>query len=83
MTNDQIDQTTAILLDLIKAGSSIYPPLAIAAPIISSFVQHQTAQLKAGLAAGTIVPDGKGGFISQAWAADPRHQLNPDGSFKF
>lgn len=82
MTNDEIDQTAAVVIDLLKVGASFYPPLAIAAPILSSFVQHQAAQLKTGLAAGTILPDGKGGFVSTAWATDPRHQLNPDGSFK-
>ncbi len=82
MTNEQIDETAAVVIDLIKVGSSFYPPLAFAAPILSSFVQHQAAQLKSGLAAGTILPDGRGGFVSSAWAADPRHQLNPDGSFK-
>lgn len=30
-----------------------------------------------------LVPDGKGGFITKEWADNPRHQLNPDGTFKF
>ncbi len=83
MTNDQIDETTTVVLDLIKAGASFYPPLAIAVPILSSFVKHEAANLKAGVAAGVILPDGKGGFVSSAWAADPRHQLDEHGNFKF
>jgi hypothetical protein len=30
-----------------------------------------------------LVPDGRGGFVTQPWAADPREQLNPDGTFKY
>ena len=30
----------------------------------------------------TLVPDGQGGYVTKAWAADPRLELNPDGSFK-
>ncbi len=28
------------------------------------------------------VDGGWGGFVTEAWAKDPREQLNPDGSFK-
>lgn len=83
MTSDEIDHTAAVILDLIKIGADVYPPLAFAAPILSSYVRIEAAKLKSGVAAGTILPDGRGGFVTQAWAADPRHQLNPDGSFKY
>ncbi|WP_020177043.1 hypothetical protein [Methyloferula stellata] len=29
------------------------------------------------------VAGGAGGFVTKQWADDPRHQLNPDGSFKY
>lgn len=29
------------------------------------------------------VAGGAGGFVTKPWADDPRHQLNPDGSFKY
>ena len=29
-----------------------------------------------------LVPDGRGGYVTKEWAANPRMQLNPDGSFK-
>lgn len=38
--------------------------------------------LKSGLADGSLLPDGQGGIISRAWADDPRHALNPDGTFR-
>jgi hypothetical protein len=63
MTEDQIDQAGTIILDLLKIGASFYPPLAVAAPIISSFIKIEGAKLKTGLAAGTILPDGQGGFV--------------------
>ena len=81
-TPAEIDATVTIITDLIKVGAAVYPPLAVASPLIMSFVQYEAANIKAGLAAGVIVPDGRGGFVSTAWATDPRHQLNPDGSFK-
>ena len=28
-----------------------------------------------------LVPDGKGGFVSESWVADPRHKLDKDGNF--
>lgn len=34
------------------------------------------------VAALVPVNGGAGGFVTKAWAADPREQLNPDGSFK-
>ena len=29
----------------------------------------------------SLKPDGAGGWISESWAKDKRHQLNPDGTF--
>lgn len=34
------------------------------------------------IATGNLVPDGRGGWVSKEWIADPRHQLNDDGTFK-
>lgn len=31
---------------------------------------------------GPVVADGKGGYVTKSWVDDPRHQLNPDGTFK-
>jgi len=40
------------------------------------------AEINSGTLTADLVPDGQGGFISKAWAEDPREQLNADGSFK-
>jgi hypothetical protein len=32
---------------------------------------------------GPVVSDGFGGEVSKEWADNPRHQLNPDGTFKY
>ncbi len=85
--------TTAenVLLDLLpivlKFAAGFDPPLAMALPfvqpVIASVIRHWFASLRSGLVTGEILPDGQGGFVSKAWADDPRHQLNPDGTFKF
>jgi hypothetical protein len=63
VTPGDIDTTETVLIDLLKVGAVFYPPLAVALPIVTSFIQQQTANLKTGLANGTIVPDGQGGFV--------------------
>jgi hypothetical protein len=83
MTTDDIAHVEALMFDLLKVGAQFYPPLAIALPILQSLVIYEGAKIRAGLADGSIIPDGQGGFVSKAWAEDPRHQLNPDGSFRF
>ena len=83
MAPEDIDRVEAIILNLVTIGAEFYPPMAIAIPILQSLVKYESAKIKAGLADGTIIADGRGGFVSREWAADPRHQLNPDGSFKF
>jgi hypothetical protein len=82
-TPAEIDEAVTIITDLITVGSLLNPQLAIAAPLITDVIRYGATNLKAGIAAGAIVPDGQGGFVSKTWADDPRHQLNPDGSFKF
>jgi hypothetical protein len=77
-----IDMAVATILDLLKIGATFYPPLSIAAPAISMFINFEAHKLKTGLADGSVLPDGQGGFVSKAWSDDPRHALNPDGSFK-
>lgn len=83
MAPEDIDRVEAILLDLVTIGAEFYPPMAIAVPLLQAIVKYEGMKIKAGLANGTIIADGSGGFVSRAWADDPRHQLNPDGSFKY
>jgi hypothetical protein len=62
MAPEDIDRMVAVMTDLLKVGSAFYPPLAVAAPILTSFIQNEASKLHVGLANGTIVPDGRGGF---------------------
>lgn len=80
-TPAQIDEAVTIITDLIKIGAIIYPPMAVASPILTSVVQAEAANIKAGLASGNIIPDGKGGFVTKTWANDPRHAIGQDGNF--
>ncbi len=63
MTADEIDHAAQAVLDLITIGADFYSPIAVAAPILSSFVRAEAARLKTDLAAGKIKPDGLGGFV--------------------
>jgi hypothetical protein len=63
MAPEDIDRMVAVMTDLLKVGSVFYPPLAVAAPILTSFIHNEASKLHAGLANGTIVADGKGGFV--------------------
>ena len=82
MVQEDIDLLEAVLIDAVKVGAAAYSPLAIATPLLTSAIKHYGTYLRAGVAAGYIVGDGQGGFVTKAWAEDPRHQLNADGSFK-
>ena len=59
----EIDTGAEVLLGLLKLGGSFYPPLGAAYPILNYVVTREVANLKTGLANGTIVPDGQGGFV--------------------
>lgn len=63
MTPDQIDQAAAAVSDLVKVGAVFYPPLAPFVPIIQGFIIYEARKLKSGIADGSIVPDGRGGFV--------------------
>ena len=60
---ENIDKGAAVILDLLKVGAKLYPPLAAAIPILSMFIRLQAHKIKVGLADGTIVPDGAGGLV--------------------
>jgi hypothetical protein len=75
--NEEIDVAVAVLGDLLKAGSTFYPPLAVAAPAISMFVKFEANKLKTGIADGSIVPDGRGGLVPNT-----NSRVMPDGSLR-
>ncbi len=86
MVPEDIDRAETIGLDILKIAIESYaqtnPIAALALPILEAMIRDYMARIRAGVAAGVIVPDGRGGFVTKAWADDPRHQLNPDGTFK-
>jgi hypothetical protein len=82
MTEPQLEEAAAITIGALKFAALFNPELAAAMPLITGAIQGGIAHMKAGIAAGEILPDGQGGFVSKTWANDPRHALNPDGSFK-
>lgn len=52
--------------------------------IVSTLLPYVFGELNK-IGAQPLIPvaGGAGGFVSTSWADDPRHQLNPDGSFKY
>jgi hypothetical protein len=82
MTEPQLEEAAAIVLGVLKFGALFNPELAAALPFITSVIQGENARIKSGLADGSVIATAKGDFVSSQWAADPRHALNPDGSFK-
>jgi hypothetical protein len=58
-----IDEVSTILQDTIGIVTSVYPAFAIAAPFLKGFIKTEAHKLKNGLADGTMVPDGEGGFV--------------------
>jgi hypothetical protein len=52
--------------------------------IVSTLLPYVFGELSK-IAAEPLIPvaGGAGGFVTQEWADDRRHQLNPDGSFKY
>ncbi|MGO9008069.1 MAG: hypothetical protein ACLQIQ_08490 [Beijerinckiaceae bacterium] len=70
---------------ILEIAGLFFPPAAVAANDLqlADAVINFFAPIVAAIFIGqNLVPDGAGGYVSQAWAADPREQLNPDGTFK-
>ncbi len=68
---------------ILKAISVVYPPAAVAEEGVAVVGGVLTVILPVLIAwAKTLQPDGRGGFISASWAADPANKINPDGTFE-
>lgn len=63
MTSVEASQILALFDAVVNAEAIANPKLAILAPIIKWFVSDQLHKLEAGVANGSIVPDGKGGYV--------------------
>lgn len=72
------DNQVAFAEDMLAEAGVVFPPAAMVARGIEVFlfINKMTA------GRGPIMPDGRGGYVTQSWADDPRHQLNRDGNFK-
>jgi hypothetical protein len=77
MTTEEIDMAEAAILDLIKIGTAYYPPLAVSAPFIATFIKFEATKIRVGLADGSIVPDGQGGLVPVT-----NSRVMPDGSLR-
>ena len=83
MTSAEIDIAEEGALALLKIGAVLNPEVALAAPGIAVVIRFGFHAFRSGIAAGTIIPDGAGGFVTKAWAEDKRHMLKADGRFKY
>jgi hypothetical protein len=79
LASGKYDREAAFGEHILSGLGLVFPPAAMVEKGIEVFLVIN--KMTAGR--GPVVPDGRGGFIYQSWADDPRHQLNPDGSFKF
>ncbi len=73
-TELSIDEALSIAGDLGVPYASLASALL---PLVWPLINNEIAGF------AHLLPDGRGGFVSKAWAEDPRHALNPDGSFKY
>ena len=58
-----IDEVVLILSDALKVAAVVYPPIAPAIPILNAVIALESGRLKSGLSDGSVVPDGRGGFV--------------------
>jgi hypothetical protein len=74
VTELSIDEALSIAGDLGVPYASLASALL---PLLWPLINKEIASF------GHLVSDGKGGFVTEAWASDPRHALTPDGKFKY
>ena len=63
MTPEQLADGEAAIEKIVAFISDFYPPLKMFAPLIDAFLRQQVAIIKAGVADGSIIADGQGGFV--------------------
>jgi len=89
LLSQQFESDLVDIADLLGIIGLAVPPVAVAANDLRTFamiltVMHSLASglIALGLFSKPLIPDGQGGFVTQAWADEEDHQLNADGSFK-
>jgi hypothetical protein len=63
MTVDEVDAGITALSGVLTFAGKFYPPLALAAPAVVALLRLEAAALRIGVGNGSIVPDGRGGFV--------------------
>jgi hypothetical protein len=61
--NAVIDEVANFILGSLDIIGTAYPPVGQALPILKFFIRREATKLKTGIADGSIVPDGHGGFV--------------------
>jgi hypothetical protein len=87
LLSQQFESDLVDVADLLGLIGLVVPPVAVAANDLREFATILTvvhALVSGAISLGLfndLIPDGRGGFVSKSWAADPRHQLKPNGDF--
>lgn len=77
-----ISGIVGLIADLEAIASSPETPIVLK-DIEEMFKKHGVDPDFLAKAIKNLVPDGQGGWVTKEWASDKRHQLNPDGTFKY
>jgi len=78
LAQGKYDKQVAFAENMLTDLGLVFPPAAMVERGVEAFLLIN--KMTAGR--GPIGPDGRGGYVTQSWADDPRHQLSPDGTFK-
>jgi len=78
LASGKYDKHVAFAESILAELGLVFPPAAMVKKGVEVFLLIN--KMTAGR--GPVVADGRGGFVTQSWADDPRHKLNPDGSFQ-
>lgn len=78
LASGKYDKQVAFAENMLDGLGLVFPPAAMVEKGAEVFLLIN--KMTAGR--GPVVADGRGGFVTQSWADDPRHKLNPDGSFQ-
>jgi hypothetical protein len=81
-TEEELLAGIPLIAMMVKVLSIAFPQIALVADGVSiaAFIAPILVEIlmKTG---SKLVPDGQGGWVTQEWIDNPRHKLNPDGTF--
>lgn len=76
-TNEEIDIGVTVLIDFLRFFAKLNPELKLALPFIELAIKWEAGKLKTGIADGSIVSDGAGGFVPKT-----NSRVMPDGTLR-